>query len=112
MIGVTCPRWSRVASCLAVTVLGWLLPDLAYPLALLLLLGVPPLLWLWLRPRRGALRYPDTRALGSLPAGRRRTAHFGGVALRAAGLVFIVIAMAGPRWPDAGSRIPAEGAAI
>jgi len=32
--------------------------------------------------------------------------------LRAAGLGFLVLALAGPRWPDAGSRIPVEGIAI
>jgi Ca-activated chloride channel family protein len=88
------------------------LPYLTYPLALLLLLGVPPLLWWWLRPRRGALRFSDTRLMGELPAGRSRAARLGGVGLRAAGLVLIVIALAGPRWPDSGSRIPAEGIAI
>jgi len=88
------------------------MPDLVYPLALILLLGVPPLVWWWLRPGRGAMRYPDTRPLSALPPGRSRVARRGGAALRGAGLALAVIALAGPRWPDAGSRIPTEGIAI
>lgn len=91
---------------------GLLLPDLVNPLALLLLLGVPPLVWWWLRPGRAALRYPDTRPLDAMPCGRSLMARRGGAALRAAGLSFIILALAGPRWPDAGSRIPTEGIAI
>jgi Ca-activated chloride channel homolog len=94
------------------TVAGCCLPDLLHPLALLLLIGVPPLVWWWLRPGRAALRYPDTRPLGALPHGRSVAARRGGAALRAAGLTFIVLALAGLRWPDGGSRIPTEGIAI
>jgi len=85
---------------------------MSYPLLLLFLLVVPPLVWWWLRPGRGAMQYPDTRSLVGLPAGRSRAARRGGAALRAAGLGLLVVALAGPRWPDAGSRIPTEGVAI
>jgi Ca-activated chloride channel family protein len=85
---------------------------LAHPLALLLLVLVPPLIWWWLRPRRGALRFPDVRWLEGLPTGRSQTARRGGAILRAGGLALLILALAGPRWPDAGSRLPAEGIAI
>jgi Ca-activated chloride channel family protein len=88
------------------------LPHLAHPLALLLLLGVPPLIWCWLRLDRGALRYPDTGSLRALPRGRSTLARRGGALLRAAALGLLTVGLAGPRWPDVGSRIPTEGIAL
>jgi Ca-activated chloride channel family protein len=85
---------------------------LAHPLALLLLVAVPPLIWWWLRPRRGALRFPDVRWLHGLPRGRSQAARRGGAILRAGGLALLILALAGPRWPEAASRLPAEGIAI
>ena len=79
---------------------------------LFLALAVPPLVWWWLRQRRGALRYSDTLFLAELPAGRRRLAAWGGAALRAAGLFLLVVGLAGPRWADARSRLSTEGIAI
>src|SRR3982750_3677398 len=58
----------------------------ANPRLLLLALAVPPLVWWWLRQRRGALR--------------------------AAALVLLVGALAGPRWPDLRTRIATEGIAV
>jgi Ca-activated chloride channel family protein len=78
----------------------------------MLLLAVPPLVWYWLRRGRGALRYPSAAVLTGLPAGRSVLARRAGAGLRAAALVLIVIALAGPRWPDIGSRVPTEGIAI
>jgi Ca-activated chloride channel family protein len=84
----------------------------ATPLFLLLLLPVPFLVWWWLRRRRAALRYPDTGWLTQLPVGRSRLASRGGAALRGTALVLLIFALAGPRWPDRGSRILTEGIAI
>jgi Ca-activated chloride channel family protein len=84
----------------------------ANPGFLLLLLAVPPLVWWWLRWRRPALRYPDTVWLAVLPSGRSRLASHGGAILRVTALVLLIIALAGPRWPDRGTRIPTEGIAI
>ncbi|HMF10813.1 MAG TPA: BatA domain-containing protein, partial [Gemmataceae bacterium] len=84
----------------------------ANPVFLTLLLVVPPLVWRWLRRRRSALRYPDTGWLSGLPAGRSLWAARCGAALRGAALACLVVALAGPRWPDRGSRIPTEGIAI
>jgi Ca-activated chloride channel family protein len=81
-------------------------------LTLLFLLAVPPLIWWWLRLGRGAMRYPDTFGLQTLPTGRSTAARRGGAGLRAAALALLVLALSGPRWPDAGTRIPTEGIAI
>jgi Ca-activated chloride channel family protein len=88
------------------------LPHFAHPLWLLLALLVPPLLWWWQRGRPTALRFSDTTTLRGLPRGRSRAAVWGGVGLRAAALLLLIVALAGPRWPDPGSRIPTEGIAL
>ncbi len=79
---------------------------------LLLLPVAGLLLWRWYRRRQPAVRYPDARLLSELPAGRARLARIAGIGFRAAGLIFLILALAGPRWPDRGSRIPTEGIAI
>jgi Ca-activated chloride channel family protein len=84
----------------------------ANPPYLLLLLAVPPLVWLWLRQRPRALRHPAAALLTGLPPGRSRLARWGGTLLRGAALACIVIALAGPRWPDRRTRIDTEGIAL
>lgn len=70
------------------------------------------LVWCWLRQRRGALRYPYLRLIEGLPLGRSRLVRWGGAGLRAAALLLLILALAGPRWPDLRTRIAAEGIAI
>jgi Ca-activated chloride channel family protein len=84
----------------------------ADPVFLALLLAVPPLIRWWMRGGRSALRYPDTAWLSELPAGRGLRAVRFGAALRGFALTLLIIALAGPRWPDRGSRIPTEGIAV
>src|SRR5712692_6845171 len=88
------------------------MPEFSQPWLLLLTATVPVLVWRWLRRYRGALRYPGTAVLAELPAGRGRLARWGGAALRAAGLVLLIVALAGPRWPDLHTRIATQGIAI
>src|SRR5262249_8715061 len=71
-----------------------------------------PLMWWWHRGRPTALRFSDTTKLRILPRGRSRAAVWGGVGLRTTALLALIVALAGPRWPDPGSRIPTEGIAI
>ncbi|MCI0641449.1 MAG: VWA domain-containing protein [Gemmataceae bacterium] len=87
------------------------MPEFSQPLWLLLLPLVPLLLWRWRRGWAG-LRYSDTRLLQDLPRGKSDRARRWGIALRAIGLTLVVLALAGPRWPDPGTRIPTEGVAI
>jgi Ca-activated chloride channel family protein len=82
------------------------------PRFLLLLLTLPPLAWWWLRTRRGALRHPSAASLRHLPAGRGPLAFWGGLALRLLALACVVVALAGPRWPDLKTRVRADGIAI
>jgi Ca-activated chloride channel family protein len=84
----------------------------ATPGMLWLCLAVPPLLWWWLRQRRHALRHPAAGLLAGLPSGRATVARWGGAVLRAAALLCLAVALAGPRWPDLSTRIETEGVAI
>src|SRR5689334_18236685 len=85
---------------------------LSHPAFLLLLPFAGLFLWRWYRRRQAALRYPDTGLLSQLPPGRARLARMAGIGFRSAGLLVLIVALAGPRWPDRGSRIPTEGIAI
>ena len=84
----------------------------ANPGYLWLTLAVPPLLWWWLRRRRNALRHPAAAELTRLPAGKARIARWGPGVLRSLALFLLVVALAGPRWPDLHTRIETEGIAI
>lgn len=88
------------------------MPEFAHSwfLALLPLAVLAP--WAWLRSRRASLRWPDVRPLAALPPGRCRRARIGGAVLRGLGIAALVVALAGPRWPDRGTRISADGIAI
>lgn len=87
-------------------------PTFAHPWALLLLAALPLLVWRWRRRHRASLTLPAAGALAALPPGRSRGAERGGLWLRVAGMAALIIALAGPRWPDEGSRIPTEGISI
>ncbi len=82
------------------------------PRFLWLALLLPPLCLWWLRRQRPSLRHPATDWLISLPAGRSRWARWGGALLRTLALLLVVLALAGPRWPDLRTRIDTEGIAL
>src|SRR5439155_1346459 len=84
----------------------------AHPAYLLLLPLVPFVLWRWHHAAAGGMRYSATTILARLPEGRSRRARIWGLGLRGAALLLLVLALAGPRWPDQGSRVPTEGIAI
>jgi Ca-activated chloride channel family protein len=88
------------------------MPHFSQPWLLLLAALVPLLIWRWLWGYRAALRYSETAMLARLPTGRGRSARWGGVGLRAAGLLLLLLALAGPRWPDSRTRVVTEGIAI
>ena len=58
------------------------------------------------------MRFSSVALLAGLPGSRGGLLRHGGWALRAVGSAAAVIALAGPRWPDEGTRIPAEGISI
>lgn len=87
------------------------MPQFAEPWALLLLpLAVG--LWWWVAARPGiAWRHADLRL--PEPLGRTgEVARRGGLILRLAALLTAILALAGPRWPDPGSRLPTEGVGL
>src|SRR5205823_7665964 len=88
------------------------MPDFSYPWLLGLAAMVPVVAWRWLRRSRGALRYPEAGSLRALPAGRRRLVQWGGAGMRALGLLLLIVALAGPRWPDLRTRVVTEGIAL
>src|SRR5215216_4364393 len=68
--------------------------------------------WWFVRRRRPALRYSDTRLVADLPRGLARWATWGSAVLRGLALLAVMLAAAGPRVPDLRTRLPAEGIAI
>jgi Ca-activated chloride channel family protein len=86
--------------------------SLAHPSLLLLLLLLPAVAWLWQRRQRAALLHPCADLLRDLLPGRARRAARVGTALRLAGLAALIVALAGPRWPDLRTRIEPEGVAL
>src|SRR5688572_28347387 len=88
------------------------MPHLARPLALLLILPAALLLWYWYAGRRAALQFSSLGLVKTLSSGRATWARRGGLILRGIGLLLLILAMSGPRWPDPGSRVPTEGISI
>jgi Ca-activated chloride channel homolog len=91
-----------------------LLPMISFrhPELLWLLLLLPPVAWWWVARRRGAVRHPLAGSLGDLPSGKAALAFWGGLALRELALLCMILAAAGPRWPDLKTRLKTEGIAI
>ncbi len=83
----------------------------AAPWALLALLAVPFALWAWRWRRRGTMLFSQVAPLRALPTGHARSAEFWGRTLRLVGLTFLIVAVAGPRWPDR-ARTSQEGIAL
>ncbi|MFO0927988.1 MAG: VWA domain-containing protein [Gemmataceae bacterium] len=85
---------------------------LARPLYLLLLLLLPALVW-WHRTRRRAgVPHPSLDALPAETGPRAWLVRHGGLTLRVAALALLVVALAGPRWPDLRTRLDTVGVAL
>jgi Ca-activated chloride channel family protein len=89
-----------------------MLPTWTNPWWLLLALLVPPLVWWMVHQPRTALKFSATTGLAALPGGRRTSALWGAAVLRGLGLLLLVVALAGPRWPDERTRVATEGIAL
>ena len=84
----------------------------AHPWFLLLLLIAPLHTWWWLRRPHKAVPFPTFDSLRGAPGHRAAAARWGGAGLRSLGLCTLIAALAGPRWPDHGTRVTVEGIAI
>jgi Ca-activated chloride channel family protein len=84
----------------------------ATPELLWLLPAAPLVGWWWHRRRRPALRYPSVAPLAGLPRGHGPLARWAGTVGRAAVVLLLVLAAAGPRVPDERTRLPAAGVAV
>src|SRR4051794_4640100 len=89
-----------------------MLPEFTHPWALPLLLLIAPLTWHYARRPGGAWLFSAAGALPDAGQQRVRRARWGGITLRALGLTALVLALAGARWPDPGSRIPTESVGL
>src|SRR5436190_16916746 len=87
-------------------------PEFAQPAWLFLLPAVPLLIFWWLRRRPAVLRFPDLSVAAAINTRRGALSRWCGILARALALLALVVALAGPRWPDPGSRIPTEVIAI
>jgi Ca-activated chloride channel homolog len=81
--------------------------------AWLFLLPVVPLLIIWwLRRPAASLRFSSVAVAAAVNTRRGTIARWCGALGRGLALAALLVALAGPRWPDPGSRIPTEGIAI
>lgn len=90
------------------------MPEFTAPVFLTLLpLTVVVLLWQW-RRRRPALRYSDLSLFDGLPRGRAPFVRWFMALWRSLAILMLILALAGPRWPDPESavRLPTEGVAL
>lgn len=85
----------------------------SYPWALLLVLVLPLLWWLWLRPRRRpVIRFSGLESLREAGGRWRERLRLILPILRTVALACLILAAARPRSPDQTSRVFAEGVAI
>jgi Ca-activated chloride channel family protein len=91
-------------------VFSW--PEFGQPAWLLLLPVVPLLVGWWSLRKSAAVYFSDTRGLSAINSRRAGLARWCGGLGRILALSALVIALAGPRWPDPGNRLPTEGIAI
>ena len=88
------------------------MPSFAYPwmLALAPLAGF--LVWRWSRRSRPGVSHALGQAMSALPPGKSRFVARAGAGLRQVGCLALIVALAGPRWPDPGSRYTTRGVAL
>jgi Ca-activated chloride channel family protein len=84
----------------------------AVPVILWSLLALPVVGWLRWRQRRAALTHPAVTGFARLLIQRSRFIAVVLLVLELAGLASLILALARPRWPDAGSRLPAHSSAL
>jgi Ca-activated chloride channel family protein len=88
------------------------MPGFAHPWVLVFLPVALLLVWQWSRRRRPGVAHALAQSFHSLPAGKARWVGRLNVWLRGLGAAALVLALAGPRWPDPGSRYTTRGIAL
>ncbi|MBL8825186.1 MAG: VWA domain-containing protein [Planctomycetia bacterium] len=89
--------------------MSWTWPQACW---LLILLPVLWPLWHWREKHRPSLMHPDFRLLVVHKTPRVFLARWLPFASRFLSALLLILALAGPRWPIPGSRIPSEGIAL
>jgi Ca-activated chloride channel homolog len=84
----------------------------ASPWVLMLLPLVGVVAWWWRRRRKPSVRYASLALVRDLPRGRAGRARWASILLRAGIVLFGLLAIAGPRYPDLKTRVPTDGIAI
>ncbi len=82
------------------------------PYLLLLLFLVPIVGYLAMRLRRAATRFPSKSLFTGITRGRAHVIASITMTTKLVALSLLIVAIAGPRWPDAGTRIPTEGISL
>lgn len=83
------------------------------PILLLLLLLIPLVVFVSRRiSRRGTVKYSDIKGFKAVRARRSHVRRFALLSLRAAALVFMIVALAGPRKGEELSQVSSEGVDI
>ncbi len=85
------------------------MPSFAHPWVLVIALPAVFLLWRWARRPRPGVAHALGHAMHLLPVGRSRFVRHAKIWLRGFGCVAVILALAGPRWPDPGSRYTTNG---
>lgn len=89
-----------------------MLPLFHHPQLLWLLVALPPALWLRRVFRGPRIRHPDLSDLRDLVTWRTRLARLGEPGLQLGGALLLIVALAGPHWPDEKTRLAADGISI
>jgi Ca-activated chloride channel family protein len=88
------------------------MPSFAYPWALLLSPLAVFLVWAWSQRSRQGVSHALGHTMHQLPPGKSRLVSRTSLWLRVIGCLALVFAVAGPRWPDPGSRYTTQGVAL
>jgi Ca-activated chloride channel homolog len=88
------------------------MPSFAHPWVLVFLPPAVFLVWRWAYRVRPGVMHALAHLLQLLPAGRSRWVARSNAWLRGIGAAALIVALAGPRWPDPGSRYSTQGVAL
>jgi Ca-activated chloride channel family protein len=88
------------------------MPNFAYPWMLVIAPLAVLLVWRWSRRSRPGVSHALGHTMSALPSGKSRIVSGTSVGLRGVGCLALIVALAGPRWPDPGSRYTTRGVAL